>query len=79
VSEQRTPLTLPQLLLAYERVLIIKTLAVCGGSCTRAATSLGIRRQRLYDRIHKIGIDLDEVRDGVRRSTPPGAVAGRPR
>jgi DNA-binding NtrC family response regulator len=50
--------TLSEMLAQYERIIIIRTIQECGGSRTRAAASLGMRRGRLYERIHTLRIDL---------------------
>lgn len=58
VEPRRAPRTLPEILEAYERIIIIKAIQSCGGSRTRAAASLGVRRRYLYIRIARLGIDL---------------------
>jgi len=55
------PRTLPQLVDAYERIMIIKAIQGCGGSRTRAAESLGVKRRYLYTRIAMLGIDLSQI------------------
>jgi DNA-binding NtrC family response regulator len=55
------PLTLPEILAAYERLIILKALGSCGGSRAGAARSLGIRRGYLYERAQYLGIKLDEI------------------
>ena len=59
--DQRQPRTLPEILAAYERVIILKALGMAGGSRTRAAESLGIRRKYLYRRIRRLQIDLGQI------------------
>jgi DNA-binding NtrC family response regulator len=67
---RRMPRTLSEILEAYERIIIIKAIQTCGGSRTRAAASLGVRRRYLYARISHLGIDLSvlPVRPGRPRS-----------
>ncbi len=67
---RRAPRTLPEILEAYERIIIIKAIQSCGGSRTRAAASLGVRRRYLYSRIAHLGIDLGVM--PVRRGRPRG-------
>jgi DNA-binding NtrC family response regulator len=64
----REPRTLPEIVAAYERVVIIEALARCGGSRTRAAESLGVRREQLYRRIRILGVNLAEVTEVIARS-----------
>jgi DNA-binding NtrC family response regulator len=59
--------TLPEILADHERLIIIEALAHCGGSRTRAAAALGIRRERLYRRMLYLKIDLDAVAAAVGR------------
>jgi DNA-binding NtrC family response regulator len=68
---RRMPRTLPEILEAYERIIIIKAIQACGGSRTRAAVSLGVRRRYLYARISYLGIDLGVL--PVRQGRPRGA------
>lgn len=71
---RRVPRTLPEILEAYERIIIIKAIQTCEGSRTRAAASLGVRRRYLYARIQHLGIDLGVL--PVRRGRPRGAPGG---
>jgi DNA-binding NtrC family response regulator len=57
----RTPLKLDEMLRAYERIVIIKTIQTCDGSRTRAATALGLTRRSLYGRIQRLGINLQQL------------------
>ena len=59
--------SLPEILADHERLIIIEALARCGGSRTRAASALGIRRERLYRRMLFLKIDLDAVVAAVGR------------
>jgi len=59
--------TLPEILADHERLIIIEALARCGGSRTRTANALGIRRERLYRRMRYLKIDLDAVVAAVGR------------
>lgn len=70
----RAPRTLRDLVLGYERVLIIEALARCRGSRTQAARALGVRRQYLYARIKATGVDLAQVTEAARRAA--GAARG---
>jgi len=72
MSMQEGPRSLPELVAAYERILIIKAIQGCGGSRTRAARSLGVRRRYLYSRISHLGIDLGQLPARVGR--PPRKV-----
>jgi DNA-binding NtrC family response regulator len=58
------PKTLPQILEAYERIVIIQALVLNGHSRTKAADSLGIRRRYLYRRMAHLKIDLQAVTMG---------------
>jgi DNA-binding NtrC family response regulator len=62
---RRIPKTLKDLVLAYERVVIIEALARCSGSCTKAAAALGVRRTHLYRRIRACGVNLREVQESI--------------
>lgn len=63
--EERTPpKTLPELLEAYERIVIIEALVLNRCSRTKAADSLGIRRRYLYRRMAHLKIDLQAVTMG---------------
>lgn len=57
--------TLPEIMAAHERLIIVEALARCGGSRTRAAAALGIRRERLYAKIRKYHIDLRAIEEAV--------------
>ncbi len=57
----RQPLTYRELMANYERLILIKAIQLNGGSRTRAATSLGMRRELLYARIRVLGIDLGQI------------------
>jgi hypothetical protein len=59
---RRMPRTLSEILETYERIIIIEAIQTCGGSRTRAAASLGVRRRYLYARISHLGIDLEALR-----------------
>lgn len=59
--------SLPEILADHERLIIIEALARCGGSRTRTANALGIRRERLYRRMLYLKIDLDAVVAAVGR------------
>lgn len=67
-TPSREPRTLPEIVAAYERVVIIEALVRCGGSRTRAAESLGVGREQLYRRIRICGINLAEVVEAIARS-----------
>jgi DNA-binding NtrC family response regulator len=71
-AASREPRTLPEILAAHERVLIIEALAQCRGSRTRAAAALGIRRERLYRRMRLLQIDLEAIVAAVGRSRKTG-------
>ena len=66
----RAPLTHRELLANYERLILIKAIQLNGGSRTRAAASLGMRRELLYARIRALGIDLGQL--PARNGRPPG-------
>lgn len=70
----RPPLKLPEILAAYERIIIIKAIQTHGGSRTRAADSLGVKRRHLYGRIAALGINLSLL--PVRQGRPPKQTAG---
>lgn len=63
----REPKTLREILATHERVIIIEALARSGGSRTRAAASLGMRRERLYARVRALKIDLGAIETAVGR------------
>jgi DNA-binding NtrC family response regulator len=65
----RKPLTLKQILEAYERIILIKAIQTCGGSRTVAAASLGVRRGYLYGRLRHLSIALAEI--PCRQGRPP--------
>ncbi len=71
----REPRTLREILASHERVLIIEALARSGGSRTRAAASLGMRRERLYARVRALRIDLGAVEAAVGRPRRGGGGA----
>jgi DNA-binding NtrC family response regulator len=66
---ERAPLTYRELLANYERLILIKAIQLNGGSRTKAAVSLGMRRGLLYSRIHTLGIDLSQIPPRIGR--PP--------
>lgn len=68
----REPRTLREILAAHERVLIIQALAQSGGSRTRAAAALGMRRERLYARVRFLQIDLGAVEAAIGRPRKRG-------
>lgn len=65
----RRPLTLTEILEAYERIILIKAIQSCGGSRTVAAASLGVRRGHLYERLRHLKVDLSEI--PCRQGRPP--------
>jgi DNA-binding NtrC family response regulator len=65
----RAPLTYRELLANYERLILIKAIQLNSGSRTRAAASLGMRRELLYARIRVLGIDLRQL--PARNGRPP--------
>lgn len=68
-GERPAPRTLPQIMAVHERIVIIQALQSCGGSRTRAAVALGVRRNYLYRRIKVLKIDLSVIPARVGR--PP--------
>ena len=60
-SVPRAPRTLPEILSAYERIILIKAIQSCGGSRSGAARSLGISRSRLYARVRALGVDMTQM------------------
>lgn len=68
--DDSAPRTLPEILAMHERLIIIEALSRCGGSRTRAAAALGIRRERLYRRMLWLKIDVGSI---------AAVVTGRPR
>lgn len=67
----KMPRTLPEIMAAYERIVIIEALQRNGFSRKRTAESLGVKRGYLYARICLLRINLDEL--------PSSASRGRPR
>lgn len=65
----RRPLTLVEILEAYERIILIKAIQAGGGSRTVAAASLGVRRGYLYARLRRLRVDLSEI--PCRQGRPP--------
>lgn len=65
----RAARTLPQMVAAYEMVVIIQAIQMCGGSRTLAARSLGVKRRYLYGRTEALKIDLGQL--PVRQGRPP--------
>ena len=65
----RIPLTYRELMARHERLILIQAIQLNGGSRTRAAASLGMRRELLYARIRVLGIDLGQIPARVGR--PP--------
>jgi len=64
-SEGNTaPKTLPEILEAYERIVIIQALVLNNHSRTKTAYSLGIRRRYLYRRMEHLKVDLQAVTMG---------------
>lgn len=64
-----SPKTLPEIMHAYERIVIIKALQLNEFCRLKTAESLGVSRDYLYGRIRLLGIDLSQL---------PGRV-GRPK
>jgi DNA-binding NtrC family response regulator len=67
----KVPRTLPEIMAAYERIVIIEALQRNGFSRKRTAVSLGITRGLLYARIRLLKINLGEL--------PSSSMRGRPR
>ena len=65
--EARPSRTLPEMVAAYERMVILQALGMAGGSRTHAAKSLGVRRKYLYRRIQRLQIDLGQIRVRIGR------------
>lgn len=65
----RQPASLAEMMAAYERILLIKTIQACGGSRKEAAAVLRVRRGYLYSRVRRLKIDLAEL--PVRRPGRP--------
>jgi transcriptional regulator with PAS, ATPase and Fis domain len=55
--------TLRELLLGYEKLVILKTIPRNNFDMSLSAKSLGISRQSLYRRIGKLKINLKELRE----------------
>ncbi len=55
--------TLRDLLLGYEKLVILKTIQRNNFNMGLSAKSLGISRQSLYRRIEKLKINIKELRD----------------
>ena len=70
VEEGRAPRTLPEIMAAYERVIIIQSLQHNGFSRKRTAASLGVSRTLLWRRMKLLGMDFSAV---------PRIITGRPR
>ncbi len=65
----RVARTLRDILEGYERIVLIQAISAAGGSRTRAAQSLGIRRGLLYARIKHLKIDTTVMPS--RQGRPP--------
>ncbi|HAW09763.1 MAG TPA: hypothetical protein DCX12_01575 [Chloroflexi bacterium] len=65
----RQPASLAEMMAAYERVILIKTIQACGGSRKEAAALLRVRRGYLYSRLRCLKINLAEL--PVRRPGRP--------
>jgi len=78
MSVARPPVvrTLSQMVADYERVVIIKAIQMCGGSRTRAAESLGVKRRYLYGRISILKIDLSAMPVSTGRPPKEGRSCG---
>jgi DNA-binding NtrC family response regulator len=61
---------LAELLAQQERLIIIRTLALCNYSRKEAAATLGIRRNYLWTRMRKLGIEVPRTSHG-RPKKPP--------
>lgn len=59
-----TPKSLPEILAAYERIIIIQALQLNDCSRSKTAVSLGISRRCLYRRLAILKIDLPAVTMG---------------
>jgi DNA-binding NtrC family response regulator len=58
------PKTLPEIMAAYERLVIIQALQLNDCSRARTASSLGVSRRYLYRRLSTLKIDLQVVTRG---------------
>ena len=58
------PKTLPEILSAYERIVIIQALQLNDCSRSKTAASLGVSRRYLYRRLAILRIDLPSVTMG---------------
>lgn len=70
VEAGRAPRTLPEIMAAYERVIIIQSLQHHGFSRKQTAASLGVSRTLLWRRMRLLGMDFSAV---------PRIIPGRPR
>ncbi len=61
VTIGKAPKTLPEIMAAYERIVIIEALQRNGFSRKRTAESLGVKRGYLYARICLLRINLGEL------------------
>jgi DNA-binding NtrC family response regulator len=66
----RAPRTLPELVSAHERIIIIEALSRVGFRRQEAAKVLGVSRGYLWRRIRVLGIDMSQM---------PRTTAGRPK
>ncbi|MEZ6130511.1 MAG: helix-turn-helix domain-containing protein [Planctomycetaceae bacterium] len=57
---ENTELSLEQILEAFEKDVLIKTLEACHGNKADAARRLGMTRPRLYRRLKTLGMETDE-------------------
>lgn len=64
VPQGTMPKTLPEIMAAYERLVIIQALQLNGCSRAKTAESLGVNRRYLYRRMALLKIDLDVVTMG---------------
>ena len=69
-EEGRVPRTLPEIMAAYERVIIIQSLQHNGFSRMKTAASLGVSRTLLWRRMRLLGMDFSAV---------PRIITGRPK
>lgn len=70
MSETRQSLSLRDLLRQHERLIIVRTLQVCGMSRKRTAETLQVTRNQLWRRMRDLGMDFDAL---------PATRPGRPR
>lgn len=71
VQSSPSPKTLPEIMAAYERLVVIQALQLNDCSRAKTAVSLGVSRRQLYRRMAILKIDLDLVtmgRSGLDRS-----------